>query len=281
MSSYLEDVLEESSAKTFKDAHSFGLAALIQKKPEAVSVILYDPTIVLESLQGFSDSERRTVGFVDVEARLQENIYKSIKGAVVSNLYLESTGDDYVPYEGRTPIGKGNVHRISYSAAVEKYGPLVYELLINAVYPLWVTSDLSVKDKARRIWAENIARSDDFEHCSMLRLSKWKDAVEKVRRVKNDDAYDAIMAKKTSLNSSKKLASWMESLDTETKKQMGTLFLFRSKNPTSDSQRKLEEAHQSTLRVINDFFGNTDSTDLINGMFLVQGVRLFHTVYGT
>lgn len=50
--------------------------------------------------------------------------------------------------------------RVSYSVAVEKYGPMLYEVAMAAIYPDYLCSDYSLTAASQKIWNKMLERID-------------------------------------------------------------------------------------------------------------------------
>ena len=54
----------------------------------------------------------------------------------------------------------GEMWRVSYSVAVEKYGPMLYEAMMGIIYPDYLRSDYSLTKDSQTIWNKMLQRKD-------------------------------------------------------------------------------------------------------------------------
>jgi len=55
---------------------------------------------------------------------------------------------------------RGDLWSVGSSAAVQKYGPLVYEIGMGAIYPEYIRSDFSLTPDSRKVWNVMMTRKD-------------------------------------------------------------------------------------------------------------------------
>lgn len=54
----------------------------------------------------------------------------------------------------------GQLWRVAYSIAVEKYGPMLYETMMGLIYPAYLRSDFSLTSASQTIWNKMLLRKD-------------------------------------------------------------------------------------------------------------------------
>lgn len=54
----------------------------------------------------------------------------------------------------------GEMWRVAYSVAVEKYGPMLYEAMMGIIYPDYLRSDYSLTKDSQTIWNKMLQRKD-------------------------------------------------------------------------------------------------------------------------
>jgi hypothetical protein len=54
----------------------------------------------------------------------------------------------------------GGIYRVFGSAAVQKYGPMIYEMVMAAIYPSYLRSDYSLTADSRTVWNKMYLRKD-------------------------------------------------------------------------------------------------------------------------
>ena len=75
-----------------------------------------------------------------------------------------------------TKTTRGALFMVSSSSGVNKFGPLVYEIVMQSIYPAYLRSDYSLKEGSRNVWNKMYQRGDegyqpsDFGHFWAYRL---------------------------------------------------------------------------------------------------------------
>lgn len=165
------------AAKTPEQAIEAELGLFVYPTDDLISVILID----IERCENILKSYLEKKGNLPV---------KKIESVVSTTAPQQlSTGDPYDPnlapwkineaYESAdvkkqwltTAIGNraivggvgvrlADTWRVSYSVAVEKYGPLLYDVAMAAIYPEYLCSDYDLTAASQNIWNKMLSRND-------------------------------------------------------------------------------------------------------------------------
>lgn len=153
LSNLLEHLNEDidEAAKSVREAISEKLAAYTSNN----SIILYNPQTAL--------------------ANIQSNINH---GELVGNII--NFNNAIVGYVMFDKDGSCDSYEVKQSAALQGYGPLLYDLVLSHIYPNFLVSDrTSISDKARNIWNFYLNKRPDVnkvllasiydknEHCNL------------------------------------------------------------------------------------------------------------------
>lgn len=282
----------KEAARTFQDVVGDNFAAFIladrnTETSTGRSVFLYDPWSLKEEVE---EAVRVDHDNVFTEDSLRRLIKRNMKGAVgIEKARGSRSGTDNYP----------NLRRVEWSVAIEKHGPLVYELAMNAASPRWLTSDHSVKPRAKGLWDGFLSRTVDFEHRSLLRVVSWNDFHNKMCSViQGDDSENVIDFIENTANRLKykeqDIADWIENQGIPTKKELSLLFMFRPKGSSAstatDGLRHLQAEHEATLKALCGILQPTrlaaardqsSLEDLLVENFLGASSDLFTSHYST
>lgn len=61
---------------------------------------------------------------------------------------------------GAVGIRKADTWRVSYSVAVEKYGPMLYDVAMASIYPEYLCSDYDLTAASQKVWNKMLERND-------------------------------------------------------------------------------------------------------------------------
>ena len=132
------------AAKTAEEAMQRGLGLHIYEKSSERIAILFDIEKMKEAASFCNQDDE------DLYGKLQK-LFEST-GVVVAQITFAPTS-----------FSIKNLYSIRKSSALEKFGPLSYEIVMSFIYPSYLRSDKTVSDKAKNVWDRMFNRTD-VEH---------------------------------------------------------------------------------------------------------------------
>lgn len=135
----LQHLLYEA-AKTAEEANEKQIAAIKLRG----SVILFSTKRFMKIV----DKHREEADLSEVQYNMMGKIKESLsKDCIVGQVSF-------------TNIIPGVLSMVGSSSGVNKFGPLVYEIVMQSVYPAYLRSDSSLKEGSRNVWNKMYQRGD-------------------------------------------------------------------------------------------------------------------------
>jgi hypothetical protein len=174
------------AAKTSEEALDADLAIYVDKGRSSTTVILFSQNRTLDLIDSYLEKYKGTMkappsdwGGWDAATRIDGDKTTDEPAPVSSDSapwsIKESGGDnkdakiDWLIQKigNRVVVGAvgatgavGGIYRVFGSAAVQKYGPMIYEMVMATIYPSYLRSDYSLSSDSRTVWNKMYLRKD-------------------------------------------------------------------------------------------------------------------------
>lgn len=137
------------AAKTSQEALDADLAIYVDKARSSTTVILFSQNRTLDLIDSYHEKYKGTIkesGGDNKDAKIDWLIQKLGNRVVVGGVGASGA--------------VGGIYRVFGSAAVQKYGPMIYEMVMAAIYPSYLRSDYSLTADSRTVWNKMYLRKD-------------------------------------------------------------------------------------------------------------------------
>jgi len=135
----LQHLLYEA-AKTAEAANEKQIAAIKLRG----NVILFSTKRFMKIV----DKNREEADLSEVQYNMMDKLKDSLsKDSIVGQIFF-------------TKISNGDLYMVGASSGVNKFGPLVYEIVMQSIYPAYLRSDSTLKAGSRNVWNKMYQRGD-------------------------------------------------------------------------------------------------------------------------
>ena len=142
------------AARTVEDAIDSEMALFVDQQPDYTHCILFKEEIIHDLIDSYLEDKgvtaSRPTKMTSKEAKIDWLIEHIGREAIVGNVGALISSD--------------NLYKVYGSSAVDKFGPLSYEILMAAIYPSYLRSDGNLTDDSRRVWNKMYQRQDVGRH---------------------------------------------------------------------------------------------------------------------
>lgn len=142
------------AARTVEDAIDSEMALFVENEPDFTHCILFKEEIIHDLIDSYLE---------DKGVAAPKSTGMTIKAAKIDWL-IEHIGREAIVGNVGAGISSGNLYKVYGSSAVDKFGPLSYEILMAAIYPSYLRSDGNLTDDSRRVWNKMYQRQDVGRH---------------------------------------------------------------------------------------------------------------------
>lgn len=130
---YLDEDINEAAISADKAA-SENLAVYVFKMTNDGAIFIYDPATLLQHAQ--NELSRRS-----------PNLKK-----LLNKKFIQAASKGEISFQ-KSPDCDSDTYQVITSFAINKYGPLIYDIVLSYIYPNYVISDRgSVSDAAQSVW---------------------------------------------------------------------------------------------------------------------------------
>lgn len=130
---YLDEDINEAAISA-DQAASENLAVYVFKMTNDGAIFIYDPATLLQHAQ--NELSRRS-----------PNIKK-----LLNKKFIQAASKGEISFQ-KNPDCDSDTYQVITSFAINKYGPLIYDIVLSYIYPNYVISDRgSVSDAAQSVW---------------------------------------------------------------------------------------------------------------------------------
>lgn len=156
---------------------------------------------------------------------------------------------------------ESDLWNVSTSAAVNKFGPAIYDILMAAIYPAWLASDTSLTEGSRKVWNTFLQRKD-VEHKLLTDwgISNFKNGLSVAKLGYDDhitDLRDALANSSTGEIPEEALQRFFENLTPEQVLRTGPLYAYR-KQPAQTAIGSYEKLIQIGEDALEEVAGAMD-----------------------
>jgi len=263
----LTNILYEA-AKTSKEALKAGLGLYIWKSSEELVFILFSPERCIQATESYFSKHQDRLNSKEEVLDWLETYFgnRVIVGSVMATRKDTPKRDD--------------LWMVLTSAAVQKYGPLIYEMVMASIYPNYIRSDFTLTPDSRRVWNVMYTRSD-VEHSwignwgSDELITSWNvsDMFEQknIRNVLNK------IENETPITETEFDVDFVQKLNSENNEKLGPFYAYRRSGGRSKDVSKLIEAGDAAIEELADNFNvnKLDITNVLMGAYGKQFDRLY------
>jgi hypothetical protein len=136
----LYPILFNEIAKSASDAFQENLVVILTNKGMFKKITLVNPSLFIKTIEKAKEKFDNLNTDNEVEKRAIKIFLRdeASKGSVIGNISYTQEGED--------------LYSISTSAAVDSYGPLIYQIVMYAIHPSWLMSDTALKPSSKFVW---------------------------------------------------------------------------------------------------------------------------------
>ena len=190
----LYPLLFSEAAKTVQDALKADAALYVYKGEDEVTCVLFSVNRCHEAIESYLENYQGTLDKPAPKAKQSVAEPASVERSSdprVPPWKSKEEGEEYLRSKGlqeaSDPVGakldwlaqklgdraiigviransldtdRGDLWNIGSSAAVQKYGPLIYDISMAAIYPEYIRSDFSLTPASRKVWNVMMTRKD-------------------------------------------------------------------------------------------------------------------------
>jgi len=291
------------AAKTSKEALKAGLGLYVSKTSEELIFVLFSPQRCNEVIESYHKRHKGTLGKVKKEVPKPLSPPAGFSTEPVDPRIppwkTREEGEEYLRQQGlkeardskdarldwleaqlgnRAVVGsvtatwkdtneRDDLWRVNTSSAVQKYGPMIYDLVMASVYPEYIRSDFSLTADSRRVWNVMYTRPD-VEHSWVGNwgvyevINSWNVA----GMSEQDNIHDFLnkIKSETPITEKEFNNNFVNKLDSENKEKIGPFYAYRFSGGRSRASAKLIEAGNAAIEELaNSFRVSTQEIEMV------------------
>jgi hypothetical protein len=142
------------AAKTVEEAIDSEMALFVENEPDFTHCILFKEEIIHDLIDAFLEDKR---------VAASKSVRMTVKAAKIDWL-IKHIGREAIVGNVGAMVSSDNLYKVYGSSAVDKFGPLSYEILMAAIFPAYLRSDGNLTDDSRKVWNKMYQRQDVGRH---------------------------------------------------------------------------------------------------------------------
>jgi hypothetical protein len=297
----LNDILFEG-AKTSKEALKAGLGLYVSKTSEELIFVLFSPQRCKEVIDAYHKRHKGTLGKIkkeDPKPSPPEGFSTEPVDPRIPPWKTREEGEEFLRQQSlqeardskearldwlevqlgnRAVVGsvtatwkdtqqRDDLWRVNTSSAVQKYGPMIYDLVMASVYPEYIRSDFSLTSASQHVWNVMYTRSD-VEHSWIGNwgpdevITSWNVS----GMLEQDNIHDILnkIESETPISEKEFNNSFVSKLDSENKEKIGPFYAYRLSGGRSKTSAKLIDAGNAAIEELASSFGaSTQDINLV------------------